>query len=280
MSQSTSGLGSPRVSPKTLYYNFRTHFMFPDAHEKRLAFLEEQVKSIDKVAEETARTTRRMDAMEGSVHRFAGALESFLGRIHIDDKLRLVPDSRRISPGPLFDDKLLVPNSQRSSPGPPRISPSSSAPLELPMDEDDTDFGNAASAPDTPSDVNADPRMVEVVRVASGSSLQAPAPQPPVPIAASDSAPQPPLLPPTPVAAPTVNVIPATPQGSQTLTNTATSAVLAPIPSPPPPAATEGEGFPRIRLQNRSRSRTPAVALLGVQEGRTTRARSRSKTPI
>jgi hypothetical protein len=49
--------------------------------------LEEQVKAFGKVAEETTRTSRQMDVMEGSVNWFASALESFLGRIQIDDWL-------------------------------------------------------------------------------------------------------------------------------------------------------------------------------------------------
>ena len=82
-------------------------------HDKRLAVLEERVKAIDKVADEVTRTTHRMDTMEAYVHRFGGQLEDFLGRIQIDDRLRLVPDSNRLevadSPGLLAITRSVSP---------------------------------------------------------------------------------------------------------------------------------------------------------------------------
>ena len=90
-----------------------------------------------------------------------------------------------------------------------------------------------------------------------------------VPPLIAESAPeQLPLPMPMAVDGPTVNLIPATPQGSQAST--------AHIPTPTLP---EVESFPPPRLP-RSRSQTPAEALLGAEEGRVTRHRSRSKTPI
>jgi len=49
--------------------------------DKRIAILEAWVKAFDKVAEESTWTVQRLDSMEGQVHWFTGALESFLGRI-------------------------------------------------------------------------------------------------------------------------------------------------------------------------------------------------------
>ena len=49
--------------------------------DKRIAVLEARVKAFDKVTEESSRTVQQLDSMEGQVHRFTGALESFLGRI-------------------------------------------------------------------------------------------------------------------------------------------------------------------------------------------------------
>ena len=47
--------------------------------DKWIAVLKARVKAFDKVAEESTRTIQRLDSMEGQVHRFTGALESFLG---------------------------------------------------------------------------------------------------------------------------------------------------------------------------------------------------------
>ena len=127
-----------------------------------------------------------------------------------------------------------------------------------------------SSAPDTrttPSDHQGDMRMVLPIASGSGS---VPPPDP-----ATFPLPGPP--PPSHIAAPTIAVTPATPHGSQEVASTIpttapTTAVvdeeMAASPLPPPQPIGRGRG----------RSRTPAAALLGV-EGRTTRARSRSKTP-
>ena len=241
--RSRSGLGFGSTKVSNILFLFLKILIFPSdltEHEKRLAALEDQVKKLDKVAEETARTSQRMDAMEGSVNRFAGALESFLGRIQIDDRLRLVPDHMRLSPGPL-------PTTRSASPA---------TPLDFPMDED-TDRGvETGLVQDPPSDQEEDMRMVGPI----GSRL-APEPEP-ASLPAVVPGPDPASLP-SHVAAPTVAVVPATPQGSQE--------GAVPITAPAAPQ----EPLPVIR----SRSRTPAAGLLGV-EGRTTRARSRSKTPI
>jgi len=124
--------------------------------------LEERVKAFDKVAEETTRTTQRMDAMEGNVHRFTGALEAFLGRISIDDRLRLVPDTRRIEDTQI-PDRLLITRSG-----------SPSTPLELPIEDDDAELGGASSSvPDTlttPSDFQVETRMGAVEPFHQGRS--------------------------------------------------------------------------------------------------------------
>lgn len=234
------------------------------------------MKSFDKVAEETTRTSQRMDAMEGSVHRVAGALETFLGRIQIDDRLRLVPDTMRLTPAPH--------PSQSVSPGTPLVLPtirsvSPSTPLELPMDEDEDDVAVGSSSVQdtrtTPSDVDTDIRMADVA-IPTGSAHSpvgalAPERAPPILLAAA-------VPPPTPtvVPAPTFQVIPATPQGSRDVAiANPTPALPLPIPPttvmevdpiPPPPHA-------------RNRSRPPPGGHL-VVEARTTRSRSRSKTPI
>ena len=58
------------------------------------------MKGFEAVAAEATNTSQRMDAMEGQVNLFTGALETFLGRIQIDDRLRLVPDARRLGDAP------------------------------------------------------------------------------------------------------------------------------------------------------------------------------------
>jgi len=68
--------------------------------DKRIAVLEAWVKAFNKVTEESTRTVQRLDSMEGQVHRFTGALKSFLGRIQIDDTFRLVPERRHLTPAP------------------------------------------------------------------------------------------------------------------------------------------------------------------------------------
>jgi hypothetical protein len=224
--------------------------------EEQLAALEERVKTIDKVAEETTRTSLRMDAMEGSVNRVVGALESFLGRIHIDDRLRLVPEHRRLSPPPA------LPTTRSASP---------MTPMELPMDEDEEDMGlelsSAVGTRTTPLDHQVE-RMEAPIPSGSGSVLM----PDPAPLAANP--PPPPV--PSPIG-PTLNVVPATPHGSQEV---AIPTPAVPSPAVPSPAAAMiVDPLPPPPRVIRSRSRTPAAALLGV-ENRATRSRSRSKTPI
>ncbi len=65
--------------------------------DKRFARLEAQVANLTEGAKEMQRMTARLTGLETDVHRFTGALENFLGRIRIDDGLRLVQDYRRIA---------------------------------------------------------------------------------------------------------------------------------------------------------------------------------------
>jgi hypothetical protein len=238
---------------------------------------------LDKVADETSRNSQRLDTIEGSVQRFAGALEHFLGRIQIDDRLRLVPDNRLLTPAPLAQTRSASPSTSLFLPT------DGSTPIFLPTD-DESDVGIATpSAQDTrttPSDLNTDVRMADVGPILTGSAppvvpIQAPGPPP---------FPQPPPASTHTVPQPTVNVIPATPQGSQK-SNVPTEAPSVPRPRPsppppptevesiPPPLPTEGESIPPPPRNPRGRSRTPAAALLAVESSRTTRSRSRSKEP-
>jgi hypothetical protein len=163
-------------------------------HEIRIAALEERVKTLGMVAEDSIRTSRRVDAIEGSVIRFTGALDTFLGRIHIDDRLRLVPDHMRLSPPPI------LPTTRSASP---------TTPMDLPMDEDEDtapDLSSVAGTRTTPSDHQVE-RMEVPIPSGSGSVLS----PDPTPLAAP--LPASPL--PSTIAAPTVTLIPPTPQGSQ-----------------------------------------------------------------
>src|SRR6266508_2950909 len=209
--------------------------------------------------------------MEGQVHRFTGALESFLGRISIDDRLRLVPDMRRI--GDRRSPALLA--------GPTRsTSPSTPLYLDIPMEEDDAGSGiqSVAATRTTRSDCQQDIRMVEVEPSAmSSESHHIPAHVPahnivaPVPVPAPTVGPAPP---------PTFNLIPATPQGSQVFAVPTPTPPVPPRHTPPPTAA--GEEPPAPSKVPRGRSRTPAIntSRLAVRDGPTTRSRSRSATPI
>ncbi len=78
--RSQSGLGLPKVSLDLFIIIYIYIFKdFAAQQEKRLAVLEQRVEQLDKVAEETTRTSQRVDAIEGDMHRFTGALEAFLG---------------------------------------------------------------------------------------------------------------------------------------------------------------------------------------------------------
>ena len=154
---------------------------------------------IDQVAEEMVRKTQRMDAMESNMHQFAGTLENFLGRIQINDRLRLVPDTTQLTQGPL---------SIRS------LSPA--APMDISMDENDMDLDLglllAQDTGTTTSEVNLELRHTQMP---VGMSESAPLASSPTAIA--------PVIPP-----PAFNVIPATLQGSQETT----AVVPAPSCSP------------------------------------------------
>jgi len=226
--------------------------------DKRIAVLEARFKAFDKVAEESTRTVQRLDNMEGQVHRFTGVLESFLSRIRIDDSFRLVPERRQLTPAPAA--------------GPSHTRSASPSPLlEFPMDEDDPDSGVPASSVNTrttPSDV----QDVGPAPTFRSESAAVPVPEP-APAPSSVDPPHP----------PTLKVIPATPQGSQKLAGP--TPIAPPVHRTSPPLAAIAEAQPPPPPPHpvpRGRSRTPAIdaSRLGIREGPTTRARSRSKTPI
>ena len=66
--------------------------------EARLAALEEQVAGLAQGMQKTGDTEERLGAIESQVQRVTGALETFLGRITINNCLRLVPENMRIEP--------------------------------------------------------------------------------------------------------------------------------------------------------------------------------------
>ena len=218
--------------------------------EKRITILEAQVSTCDKVAQESTQTSQRLDTMEGQVHRFTGALESFPGQIRIDDTFRLVPDKRQITPAPAA--------------GPSHIRSASPSPLlEIPMDEDDADLGVPSSVADTwttPSDV----QEVAATTAAISDPIPDPVPDPITVLAPAPSVDS--------LHLPTVNLIPATPQGSSVSHQPPLPTAIAEAQAAPPPPCPVPHGH----------SRTPAVdpSRLGLREGPTTRARSCSKTPI
>jgi hypothetical protein len=243
------------------------------------------MKGFEAVAAEATKTSQRMDAMEGQVNRFTGALETFLGRIHIDDRLRLVPDNRRIGDTPSESAPILAPS---PSLFPVTRSPSPTTFLDLPMDKDDD--GQGVTSPSvhdtrtTPSDFNPEIRMAEVAPIGTGLGplgSQPPADPALAPPDSTDLAPVPDHL---DDAAPTFNVTPATPHGSQQGA-APTPTVHAPPPSRPSPPPTHPSPLPPLPHAEESappprpRSRTPVKTLLDVPAARTTRSRSRSKDP-
>ena len=184
---------------------------FIDDHGERIAVLEEQFTAFKKVAEETTRTSLRVDNIESSVNRFTGSLKSFLSRIQIDNRLRLVPDTRRVegSHSPL----LAITRS---------ASPVNALDFAI---EDDADVGVASSsAPDTWTTPSNSHREAQMQIKPLPAPIQAPAPAPALATAPALPSPQVASLDtlstlpePVPATAPTINMIPATPQGSSSL---------------------------------------------------------------
>jgi len=145
--------------------------------------------------------------------------------------------------------------------------------LEFPMDEDDSDSGVPALSVNTrmtPLDV----QDVGPAPMFRSESAAVPVPEP-APAPSSVDPPHP----------PTVEVIPATPQGSQKLAGPTPIAPPVHRTSPPLAAIAEAQPPPPPPPPHPvpcGRSRTPAInaSRLGIREGPTTRARSRSKTLI
>ena len=203
--------------------------------------------------------------------RVTGAIESFLGRITIDDRLRLVPDAMRIE-----ENQVAGPSGTTHSPPPPdMVAPTHQTPSPLPT---------------TPVAMDEDPSEPEVLSITDTETtsevpevrMEA---EPPFAIVVPESpAPEPEAI---VVDPPAINLIAATLQGSQELVATSPTPIppvlprgsLPPDPQPGPPITPP--------VATRGRSRTPAIqgegsegSRLGVHQGPTTRARSRSKTPI
>lgn len=249
-SRITSGLAWQTVSIVFFFLSFSVFIVIADVvheHDKRIAVLEAQFGAYRLVAEEARRTQHRVDAMEGQVHRFSGALESFLGRISIDERLRLVPDSRRLpSPGP----------ASGASPLPSR-PPSPPIHFDVPMDEDDPDSGGLTSSVPT----GTTPSEHEDVRM---ELTTLPSSDPDSAIIIQDIA-----APST--SAPNVTIVPATPLGSQEVQSPTPSPIVPSLPS----QGGDGEGTspgPSPVPTGEDASRLGAT-------GPTTRSRSRSKTP-
>lgn len=234
--------------------------------DERFARLEAQVADLTEGSKETARMNTRLEGLETDVHRFTGALEGFLGRIRIDEGLRLVRDDRRI--GSVDPANFMESTSEPDPLGsdPMVISDDDEAPSDLP-----TLMAGTAS---TPSDTTGDIRMdMPVSRVQPPSEPGIPPPPPPAAAPGAGPPPQtagsgspapPPLLPP-----PTLNLIPPTPQTSQEKADQ--SEGPQPDPSPTRPAEPE---LPRPRVVSRE-----MMTLTGLRPPMT-RSRSRSKTPL
>jgi hypothetical protein len=238
--------------------------------DEQFARLEAQVADLTEGSKETVRMNACLAGLETEVHWFTGALEGFLGRIRIDDGLRLVSDNRCIgSVDPAHftlnidrddaDSNAINIDSTVSEP-----DPLGSDPMVI-SDEDEapTDIPSfVAGTASTPSDTVGDIRMDMLGRQARPPSesgnppfappAHAPGARPSPQAAGSESLslPLPSLIPP-----PTVNLIPATPQTSQEKADQ--SVVPQADPTPTRPAAPEPTQEP-----SRQPSWTP-VATLG-----------------
>lgn len=250
--------------------------------------------------------TARLLGLETDVHRFTGALEGFLGRIQIDDGLRLVQDNRRIGsvdPADLTlnfqpetaDDMILsfdpvgaeldLPDSESE---PEHFG---SEPMVISNDDDEgpSDIPSfVAGTASTPSENLEDIRMEQPVSEArvTQTRLGAAAPKlpslPPAPAPELSPGPAPELAPipagpampanVSPPPPPTVNLIPATPQTSQETAGQSAQSLVPQYHSSPSPHALPEPTRARVR------SRTP-IGSLGLQPPMT-RSRSRSKTPL
>jgi hypothetical protein len=237
--------------------------------------------------------------LETNVDRFTGALEGFLGRIQIDDGLRLVRDDRRI--GLVSGDTVNVIDIDSTVSEPDRVG----ILMDISDDEAPSDHPIFVAGISTPSDTMGAVRMEMPTSQGQppselGNALPVPAP----PAAAPEAGPAPqaaasgsqapsPSIPP-----PTFNLIPATPQTSQekaTAVHSDPSPTLParaePAPEPSPtrladpqeptrPPNGEPDRAPSqapTRAPSRAPSRTPA-GTLGLPKPMT-RSQSRSKTP-
>jgi len=218
---------------------------------------------------------KRLTGVESNVAAFTGTLEHFLGRIQIDDSLRLVPDHRTIR-GPPEDPVDIVPSCSASIVElDPHTDPDADAtPLDLPTLDLEGGDENIPMIPSpvagtvtTPSEIQEDDRMVGLPRLS---------PIPPEPARPTgDTTMAPPPLPPPP---PSLNLIPPTPHQSQeAVQSEADRLEPGEIRDRSPPAHTP---VPRARARSRTPFGIQPMASSSRLEPPTTRSRSRSKTPI
>ena len=181
---------------------------------------------------------------------FTGALESFLDRITIDDRLCLVPDTRHIKEGLL---RHLVPTPSIISAPPTPLF------LKVPIDKNTPD----SAIPSADTETQSKPDNIWMVKpqpMPSELAHEANLALPTMVSVASDLVDQ--------VATPSFNMIPAPPQRSQK-TDVLTRSSSAPNPMKLPP--------PLVPVPC-ARSRTPMLGIGG--GGPTTQAQSCSKTLI
>jgi len=222
---------------------------------------------------------KRLIGVETKITGFTSTLEHFLGQIQIDDRLRLVPDTRTIR-GPPEDSLDVFPTCSASiidlSTGSDTEGEAVSNPVDVDVDVDtkgaeggeDEDFpmipSPIAATVTTPSEFQDDERMemVEHLRLS---------PLPPKPAHPSPDVAM------APPSHPAVNIIPATPQQSQEAGRQGAGQQGAETlePGEIPDAAPQL----RVRACSRTPFGLPPVASSSRLEPPTTRSRSRSKTP-
>jgi hypothetical protein len=133
--------------------------------EARFERLEAQVAGLAEESQTSKLLEQRLTGVESNVAAFTGTLEHFLGRIQIDDRLRLVPDHRIIH-GPPGKPLDIVPSHSASivELTNPDADPMA---LDIPIldvesgDEDDTPMipSPVAGTATTPSEIQEDDRM-------------------------------------------------------------------------------------------------------------------------
>lgn len=231
-----------------------------DRSDARLTALEGQVAELTKGMQHSVQLGARLGQIEGQVHRVSGALDTFLSRITIDDRLRLVPETRWIQP--------------------PSHSPSQpTTPIDGGVVMDDTEGSSLrhsiSHGSTSPSEIPDDVRMEEVensnLDIHRASLIAEPDPTDCIPADLDTvmAGPPPPAL----------NVFPPTPLASHEVSTSQWVVVPSDPPVPHPDPIAGG------RAVSRARSRTPLEVLqssthLSAEAAHPARTRSRSKTPL